>query len=203
MSQANTFKTPIPNLSSVAQTLCYIQKKLRKPQTVLSFRKKVFFNDRNWQQMTSWFWQINRRVCLSYAQITRNFSPYAVLTDLRLPWPNKGDKRHKTMAQFGEKITCCTTFAAQRSLIKGHSPIRNALHNRHTQFRNETSTSRRDGSPNSMNARSKDNGSFQRNTNTKIRTTLQTISFTITATCVSLSFEYTSIRMEYNPPTLK
>ena len=57
---------------------------------------------------------------LSYlqAQITRNFYPHTVITDFRLLWSIKGDKRHKTMAQLGEGFTCCTTSAAQRSSEK-------------------------------------------------------------------------------------
>ena len=122
--------------------------------------------DKSSRQMTSWFWQVNRRACLDMlsnlqAQITCIFYPHAVRTDLRLPWSNKGDKRHKTMAKLGEGFTCCTTSAAQCSSEKWHSPIRNALHNTYTKFGNEISTSRRDGNSELTECTEQDNGSLQ------------------------------------------
>ena len=109
----------------------------------------------SWTGMRAWVMLTNLQ-----AQITRYFYPHAVLTDFRLPWPNKGDKRHKTMAKLGKKFTCCTTSAAQRSSEKWHSLIRNALHNTYTKFGNETSTSRGDGNSKLMERMEQDNGSL-------------------------------------------
>ena len=110
-----------------------------------------------WTGMRAWVISINLQ-----AQITHNCYPHSVLTDFKLPLPNKGDKSLKTMAKLGEKITWCTTSAAQRSSEKWHSPIRNALHNTYTKFGNETSTSRGDGNSELTERTEQDNGSLQK-----------------------------------------
>ena len=109
-----------------------------------------------WMGVRAWVMLTNLQ-----AQIARNFYPHAVLTDFRLPWSNKGDTRHKTMAKLGDQITCCTTSAAQCSSEKWHSPIRNALHNTHTKFGNETNASRGDGNSELTECMEQDNESLQ------------------------------------------